>query len=127
MSVLLADGHGAYREGLARAIDAHPRLELVSETADGRQALEDVLALEPDLAVLEVRMPQLDGLEVCDILRGLDRPPRTRVVLISGEVNETLEAAARAIGVAAVLSKDAARMELCDRFADIAEAPRSGD
>ena len=125
-SVLLADGHGAYREGLARAIEAHPRLELAAEAADGRQALEELLALEPDLAVLEVRMPQLDGLEVCEILRGLDRSPRTRVVLISGEVNETLEAAARAIGVTAVLSKDAARAALCDRLAAIADAPEAG-
>jgi two-component system nitrate/nitrite response regulator NarL len=127
MSVLLADGHGAYREGLARAIEAHPRLELIAEAADGRQALEDVLALEPDLAVLEVRMPRLDGLEVSEILRGLDRPLRTRVVLISGEVNETLVAAARATGVAAVLSKESARIELCDRFADIGAEPFAGD
>jgi two-component system, NarL family, nitrate/nitrite response regulator NarL len=120
MSVLLADGHGAYREGLARAIQAHPRLELVAEAEDGRHALAEVLAREPRLAVLEVRLPQLDGLAISEILRGLDRPLRTRVVLISGEVNETLVAAARAIGVSAVLSKDAARGELCERFAEIA-------
>jgi two-component system, NarL family, nitrate/nitrite response regulator NarL len=118
--VLLADGHEAYREGLARAIEAHPRLELVAEVEDGRLALERLLELEPDLAVLEVRMPKLDGLEVCDILRGLDRPPQTRLVLISGEVNETLAAAARAAGAAAVLSKEATRTELCHRFAEIA-------
>src|SRR5437868_15282343 len=80
ISVLLADGHEAYRDGLARAIAAHPRLELVAEAADGRRALELVLELEPDVAVLEVRMPELDGLEVCDVIGGVDRPPRPEVV-----------------------------------------------
>jgi two-component system nitrate/nitrite response regulator NarL len=122
ISVLLADGHVAYREGLARAIEADPRLNLVAEAADGRHALEELLALEPDLAVLEVRMPQLDGLEVCEVLCGLDGELRTHIVLLSGEVNETLEAAARSIGVAALLSKDSSRNQLCDRFVAIAES-----
>jgi two-component system nitrate/nitrite response regulator NarL len=120
ISILLADGHEGYRQGLARAIAAHPGLELVGEAADGRRALELLLELEPDVAVLEVRMPQLDGLEVCDILAGLDRRLRTRIALISGEVNQTLVAAASAMGLAAVLSKDSARTELCDRMAAIA-------
>jgi len=121
-SVLLADGHEAYRDGLARAVAAHPRLELVAEPADGRQALEDILRLEPDIAVLEVRMPRLDGLEVCDILGGLDRPARTRLALISGEVNETLTAAATAMGLADVLDKDWTRSQLCERIAEIGDS-----
>jgi DNA-binding NarL/FixJ family response regulator len=120
-SVLLADSHEAYREGLARAIAAHSRLTLAGEAPDGRRALEELLALEPDIAVLEVRMPQLDGLEVCDILAGLDRPLRTRVVLISGEANETLSASVEAMGLAAVLSKDSTRTQLCDQLADIGD------
>jgi two-component system, NarL family, nitrate/nitrite response regulator NarL len=118
----LADGHEAYRDGLARAVAAHPRLELVAEAADGRRALELLLELEPDVAVLEVRMPGLDGLEVCEILAGLDRSPRTRIVLISGEANETLAAAADAMGIAAVLSKDSTRTQLCDRIAATGES-----
>jgi two-component system nitrate/nitrite response regulator NarL len=121
-SVLLADGHAAYRHGLARAIAAHPRLELVAEAADGRRALELLLALEPDVAVLEVRMSGLDGLEVCEIVAGLDRPPHTTIALISGEANETLAAAAHAMGLAAVLSKDSTRTQLCDRIAAIGES-----
>jgi two-component system nitrate/nitrite response regulator NarL len=120
-SVLLADGHGGYRDGLARAIATHPRLELVAEAVDGRRALELLLELEPDIAVLEMRMPHLDGLEVCDILGGLDQPLRTRIALISGEANETLAAAASAKGLAAVLSKDSARNQLCERIVQIGE------
>jgi DNA-binding NarL/FixJ family response regulator len=120
ITVLLADGHEAYRQGLARAVTAHPRLELAEQVSDGRRALECVLALEPDVAVLEVRMPHLDGLEVCDVLGGLERRPGTRIVLLSSEANETLAAAARVVGVAAVLSKDLARQELCERLVQLA-------
>ena len=123
-SVLLADGHEAYRKGLARAIAANPRLELVCEAADGRRALELLLEHEPDVAVLEMRMPGLDGLEVCDILSGLDRPIATRLVLISGEANQTLAAAAGDMGLEAVLSKDLTRSQLCDRIVEICD---SGD
>ncbi len=125
-SVLLADGHEAYRDGLARAIAAHPRLSLAAEASEGRRALEELLALEPDIAVLEVRMPQLDGLEVCDILAGLDRPLKTRVVLISGEANETLAASAGAMGLAAVLDKDSTRTQLCERLVEIGESGANG-
>lgn len=118
-SVLLADGHEAYREGLARAVAANPYLELVGEAADGRRALELLLELEPDVAVLEMRMPGLDGLEVCDILSGLDRPIATRLVLISGEANQTLAAAASDMGLEAVLSKDSTRSQLCERIVEI--------
>ena len=121
ISVLLADGHEAYRKGLARAVTAHPRLQVSAQVADGRHALEHVLERQPDLAVLELRMPGLDGLEVCDILAGLDRPPRTRVVLLSGEANATLESAAGTVG-AALLSKDLTRQELCERFVKLAGA-----
>lgn len=121
-SVLLADGHEAYREGLARAIAANPRLELVCEAADGRRALELLLEHEPDVAVLEMRMPGLDGLEVCDILSGLDRPITTRLVLISGEANQTLAAAASDMGLEAVLSKDSTRSQLCERIVEICDA-----
>jgi two-component system, NarL family, nitrate/nitrite response regulator NarL len=122
ISVLLADGHEAYRDGLARAIAANPRLELVAEAADGRRALELVLELEPDVAVLEVRMPKLDGLEVCDIIAGLDRQLRTKIALISGEANETLAAGARAMGIGAVLSKDSTRSRLCELIVAIGES-----
>ena len=126
-SVLVADGHEAYREGLARAIAAHARLELIAEAADGRLALENILRLEPDIAVLEVRMPRLDGLEVCDILSGLDRPVRTRLALISGEVNETLARAASAVGRAALLDKDWTRSQLCDHIVEIGDAAEFAD
>jgi two-component system, NarL family, nitrate/nitrite response regulator NarL len=120
--VLLADGHEAYRDGLARAIAANPRLEVVCEAADGRRALEQLLEHEPDVALLEMRMPGLDGLEICDMLGGLDRTIATRLVLISGEANQTLAAAARDMGLDGVLSKDSTRSQLCERIVEICDS-----
>lgn len=100
---------------------AHPRLDLVAEAADGRRALELLLEFDPDIAVLEVRMPALDGLDVCEILAGLEQPVGTRIALISSEANQTLAASASAMGLAAVLSKDSTRNQLCDRIAGIGD------
>src|SRR5215831_16792594 len=80
--VLVADDHPAMRRALARLVDEHGELELVGEAVDGEQAAELIAALEPDVALLDVRMPKVDGL-------ALLRNHRvewsvTRVLLISG-------------------------------------------
>jgi DNA-binding NarL/FixJ family response regulator len=117
--VLLVDGHEGYRAGLARAIAEHPELELVGEASDGREALEQALLLRPDLLVLEVRLAQLGGLDVCRTLAGIDEPLDTRFVLITGERNEALMAAATEAGASAVLDKSAARHEILERLAQL--------
>src|SRR3954467_65906 len=68
--VLVADDHPLYREGVVRAIKERPELELVGECDDGRAALEQIRELEPDVALLDVKMPLLDGTAV---LNAVDR------------------------------------------------------
>jgi two-component system, NarL family, response regulator DevR len=117
--VLLVDGHEGYRTGLARAIAEHPMLELAGEASDGREALEQVLLLQPDLLVLEVRLAKLGGIDVCRTLRGLDVPVGTRPVLLTGERNEAVMTAAADAGALAVLDKSAARHELLERLVQL--------
>jgi DNA-binding NarL/FixJ family response regulator len=117
--VLLVDGHEGYRTGLARAIAEHPSLELAGEARDGREALEQALLLRPDLIVLEVRLSQLGGIDVCRTLRGLDQPLDARVVILSGEPNQAVMAAATEAGASAVLDKSAARGELLEKLAEL--------
>jgi DNA-binding NarL/FixJ family response regulator len=117
--VLLVDGHDGYRAGLARAIGDHPSLELIGEATNGREALEHALRLQPDLIVIEVRLGQLGGIDVCRTLAGLDQPLDTRVVLLTGERNEALMAAAAEAGAAAVLDKSAARHEILERLTQL--------
>jgi DNA-binding NarL/FixJ family response regulator len=118
--VLLVDGHGGYRAGLARAIAEHPELELAGEAANGRDALEQALVLRPDLIVLEVRLTHLGGLDVTRTLAGLDQPLPCRTVLLSGGPNESLRAAASQAGAVAVLDKGAPRHEICAHLVEAA-------
>lgn len=69
IKVLLADDHGIVREGLRRIIEESADMEVVAEAADGREALRLVQATRPDVAVIDISMPVLDGLEVIGRLR----------------------------------------------------------
>jgi DNA-binding NarL/FixJ family response regulator len=60
--VLVADDHAMFRSGLRAVVDAHPDLECVADVGDGRAAVAETARLRPDVAILDVRMPRLDGL-----------------------------------------------------------------
>ncbi|WP_432825749.1 response regulator [Dactylosporangium sp. CA-092794] len=67
--VLIADDHAAFRSGLRAILSTQPDLECVAEAADGQAALAETLRLRPDLAILDVRMPKLDGLAAAAAIR----------------------------------------------------------
>ncbi len=80
--VLLADDHALFRSGLRAVLDTQPDLECVGEAADGREAVRQIAALRPDVAVLDIRMPGLDGLTAAEAV--LARPDvRTRVLVLT--------------------------------------------
>jgi two-component system nitrate/nitrite response regulator NarL len=108
--VLVADDHPAMRNALARLVREHPALELVGEAGDGDQALAMINGLAPDVALLDVRMPALDGLDLLARLRH-DRS-EVRVLLISGGDDSEIAHEAIAQGAAGFLSKDAEEQEI---------------
>jgi DNA-binding NarL/FixJ family response regulator len=67
--VLIADDHAAFRSGLRAILSTQPDLECVAEVSDGRAAVAETLRLRPDLAILDVRMPKLDGLAAAAEIR----------------------------------------------------------
>ena len=110
--VLIAEEHPLYREGVVRAIGERSELELIAATADGREALELIRELRPDVAVLDVKMPGLDGLQVAN---AIDRDTLgTRVLMLSAFMDRQIVFAAVAAGAAGYLSKDADRLEITD-------------
>lgn len=116
--VFVADDHPVYREGVARAIKARPEFELVGEAEDGREALERIKELLPDVAVLDVQMPGLQGSEV---LHAIKRDGvLTRVVLLSAHVDSETVYRAVASGAGAYLSKESSRERICDAVAAVA-------
>jgi two-component system nitrate/nitrite response regulator NarL len=120
LTVLLADDSLPFRAGVARSIRQHDELELVAEVDSGLAAVDAIRELEPDVALLDVRMPGLDGIEVTERLRALVPPSATRIVVLSAHMDDELAQRALAAGAQAALSKNASRREIC------AEALRVG-
>jgi len=116
--VLVADDHPIYREGIVRAVKERPDLELVAEAADGREALERIKELLPDVAVLDIRMPGLEGTQVLSAVRreGLE----TEVLFLSAFMESELAYKTVAEGAKGYLSKESSRQQICDAIITIA-------
>ena len=110
--ILLADDHPLVRRGLRQVIDREPDLEVVAEALDGAEALTKADEHEVDLAILDVAMPRMTGLQAAAQLA--KRRPQTRVILLSMyDTDQYLFAAAR-LGAAAYLLKSMADEEIVD-------------
>jgi two-component system nitrate/nitrite response regulator NarL len=101
--VLIADDHPLYHEGVAGALGAHPSLELVGRVELGREAVEEIRRLRPDVALVDLRLPDMDGIGVVEALRREGVP--TRVVIISAYEDSATVYRAIAAGADAYLSK----------------------
>lgn len=112
VSVVVVDDHPVYRDGLVRAISSAAELELLGEAADGLEAELLIEEMRPDVALLDVKMPALGGVELCERLARRGLP--TRVVMISAYLDPNLVARALRAGASAYLGKDASRDEICD-------------
>jgi DNA-binding NarL/FixJ family response regulator len=108
--VLLADDHTLVRKGIRAVLASLPGIEIVAETGDGREALSLIEQHRPDLALLDITMPGLNGLEVA--FRVAQVSARTKVLILSMHAGEAYVAQALRAGVAGYLLKDAADDEL---------------
>ena len=88
-TVLLADDHDLFREGLAGIIDAQPDMEVVGEASDGLEAIVKASQLSPDLILMDIQMPGCDGLEATRKIKK-ELPDTTIVVLTVRDENEKL-------------------------------------
>lgn len=106
--ILIADDHEVVRHGVRSLLEAHPGWQVIAEASDGRDAVEKVSQLHPDVVILDIGMPNLNGLEATrQILRG---HPGARVLILTMHeseqvVREVLEAGARGF----ILKSDAGR------------------
>jgi two-component system nitrate/nitrite response regulator NarL len=116
--VLIADDHPLFRDGLARRIKERPELELVGEAADGPAALAAIRELRPHVAVLDIKMPGLDGVRIAAAVTRDELP--TRVVILSAYVESAVVFRALAAGARAFLSKDSDRSDVCDAIVAVA-------
>lgn len=96
--IVLADDHAVVRAGIRALLEAQPGLEVVGEASSGREAVEVVEQFDPDVALLDIRMPDMSGLEACREIRA--RCPEVEILILSMYSDETylreaLEAGAR--------------------------------
>lgn len=108
--ILLADDHALVRAGIRALLEGMPGVEVVAEAGDGHQALELIGSLQPDIALLDIGMQHLNGIEVA--YRVLKEFARVRVVILSMHANQEYVWHAVRAGVAGYLLKDAMPAEL---------------
>jgi DNA-binding NarL/FixJ family response regulator len=108
--VAIADDQALVRTGFRVILDAEPDLEVVAEAADGREIVDLVNARRPEVVLMDVRMPNLDGIEATRHLAALQAPPRV-LMLTTFDLDEYVYEALRA-GASGFLLKDAGADEL---------------
>ncbi|MFF4418219.1 response regulator transcription factor [Streptosporangium sp. NPDC001559] len=102
--VLVVDDQELVREGIASLLGIQPGLTVVGTARDGQEAIRRALELEPDVVLMDVRMPGADGVEAVAVLR--QRMPRCRVVMLTTFDDEEYVVRALAAGAAGYLLKD---------------------
>ncbi len=123
LRVLIADDQDLVRTGLGMILDAQDGIEVVAQAADGREAVEMAQKLRPDVCLLDIRMPRLDGIEATRLLAGPDvDDPFAVVVITTFDLDEYVHGALRA-GARGFLLKDAGP----DLLVQAIKAAASGD
>jgi two-component system nitrate/nitrite response regulator NarL len=118
VSVYIGEDHPIYLEGLVRALRQRPEFDVVGTSQDGREALSEIRALNPDVAILDESMPGLLG---NDVLQAISRDGLpTRVMMLSASLDSAVVFRAVANGVRAYLTKDSDRATICDAVAAVA-------
>ncbi|MFK4707316.1 DNA-binding NarL/FixJ family response regulator [Roseateles asaccharophilus] len=115
--VMTVDDHPLMREGIAALLAAHDGLELVGEAADGQAAVEAFAALRPDVVLMDLQMPELDG--AAAIARIVAQSPDARVLVLTTYRGDAQARRAFAAGASGYLLKNAIRRELVEAIRQV--------
>ncbi len=117
--ILLADDHGVVRKGLKFLLESEGGLSVVGEAADGREAVDLAGTLEPDVVVMDIAMPRLNGIDATGQI--VKRRPATAVIILSMHSDEEYLVRALTAGARGYLLKDSAEAELAGAVRSVAE------
>jgi two-component system, NarL family, response regulator NreC len=118
LRLLLADDHTVVRQGLRKVLEERPEWEVVAEAGDGREAVRLAEQFKPDVAILDVAMPLLNGIEATrQIAR---RVPSTRILVLSMHADEAYVAQILQAGASGYLLKDSADVDLIQAVSEVA-------
>jgi two-component system, NarL family, response regulator LiaR len=110
IKVVIADNHPAFREGLCRLLSDEKELEVVGQAADGEEVVSLSKELKPDVAIVDVAMPKLSGIEATKLIK--ESSPNTAVLIVSAFNYQTYILASLRAGAAGYLTKDTPIREL---------------
>jgi two-component system nitrate/nitrite response regulator NarL len=116
--VLIADDHRLFAEALEAILDAEPRIEVVARARNGEEAIEQTLALRPDVILMDIAMPGVDGVEATKRIR--EQLPGACVLMLTGSNSRVDVARSRAAGAAAYVTKDRIASQLIDAIMELA-------
>ncbi|MDA8394613.1 MAG: response regulator transcription factor [Candidatus Dormibacteraeota bacterium] len=116
--VLVADDHPVVRQGLCAMLEAEPDLSVVADVGDGAAAVASTLDLRPDVVLMDVQMPGMDGIQALREILG--RSPSTRVVMLTTFGHENYVVPSFRAGAVGYLLKDVSRQELADSIRRVA-------
>jgi two-component system response regulator NreC len=110
ISIFLADDHTIVRQGLAKLIEAEPNFKVIGEAEDGRQAVSKVERLNPDIVIMDIAMPLLNGIEATRQIKKLS--PQTKVIILSMHSHDRYISELISIGASGYLLKDSTGGEI---------------
>jgi DNA-binding NarL/FixJ family response regulator len=117
LRVLIADDHVLFAEALRAVLTSLPAVEVVGHARDGREAVELAERLEPDLVLIDLDMPVMNGLEAIRRIRATSEVP---ILMLTGSESPSAVAAARTVGATGFLRKDAVPEQLLDSVSAVA-------
>jgi two-component system response regulator NreC len=110
LRLLLGDDHTLVRQGMRKILEERPDWEVVAEVGDGREAIRQAVALRPDVAIIDVGMPLLNGIDATQQI--VKRAPETRVLVLSMHSDEAYVTRALQAGATGYMLKDSAGNDL---------------
>ena len=110
--ILIADDHAMIRQGLDQLLNSVEDFSVIGHACDGLEAISMCETLQPDIVLMDIMMPKMDGLTAIRVLR--QRNPSVKIIILSALCDETLLKEAIHTGVQVILSKDASINEILD-------------
>ena len=110
LRLLLGDDHTLVRQGLRKILEERPEWEVVAEVGDGREAIKKAVALKPDVAIIDIGMPLLNGIDATQQI--VRKVPETRVLMLSMHSDEAYVTRALQAGATGYMLKDSAGKDL---------------
>jgi len=108
--ILIADDHGIVRKGLRLQLEQHEQFEVIAEAEDGREAVRLAEEMEPDVVIMDIAMPNLNGIQATAQI--VKRKPNTRIIILSMHSDESYLTRSLAAGAKGYLLKDSADVDL---------------